>query len=189
MKRVLKNRLFIFLLGVILSGSIVYAAVYRAQDISYDNTKSNLVNDNNQNITNVQDAIDSLYSIANNNDTCIIGEGTLLYETTSSTHPTDAIQLSDSVNNYSMLKLDFILNTQRYTDDQIISMIIPVSIIPVGTGMTAGDTMGPENYRGSAGHGRRFWVSSSDSTILQSTRTTQNTDSHDWVVKKVYGIN
>lgn len=64
MKKILKNKLFIFFLGVILSGTVVYAAIYRAQDISYDNTNSNLVDDNN-NVTNVQDAIDVLYDKAN----------------------------------------------------------------------------------------------------------------------------
>ena len=60
MKKVFKNRLLIFVLGTILSGSMVYAFVFYAQDISYDNTTSNL------NANNVQDAIDILYSKSNN---------------------------------------------------------------------------------------------------------------------------
>ena len=46
MKNILNNRLFIFLLGVILSGTVVYAGVFRAVDISYDNNEfKNIVND------------------------------------------------------------------------------------------------------------------------------------------------
>ena len=59
MKKIFNNRLFIFILGVILSGTVVYAGTMLARDIDYDNTSSNL------NATNVQDAIDELFGKAN----------------------------------------------------------------------------------------------------------------------------
>ena len=60
MKRINKRELFIFILGVIISGTSVYAATLLANSISYDNTSSGI------NANNVQDAIDSLYTKANN---------------------------------------------------------------------------------------------------------------------------
>lgn len=60
MKRITKRDIFAFILGLILSGSVVYAATLIARDITYDNTKTNI------NADNVQDAIDELYVKANN---------------------------------------------------------------------------------------------------------------------------
>ena len=64
MKKIIKNPIFAFILGILLTSSIVYAYVFRAQDIDYDNTNSNLVDSNNNSIDNVQDAIDVLYERA-----------------------------------------------------------------------------------------------------------------------------
>ena len=61
MKKILNNKLFIFLLGVFLTSGLVYAGSILATNIEYDNTNSGI------NATNVQDAIDKLYSKANNN--------------------------------------------------------------------------------------------------------------------------
>ena len=61
----MKKVILSFLLGIILSGSVVYASVFYGRDVSYDNTNSHLVDENNQNVTNVQDAIDVLYDKAN----------------------------------------------------------------------------------------------------------------------------
>ena len=60
MKRLFNNRLFIFMLGVIISGSSVYAATLLASNVSYDNTNSGI------SANNVQGAIDVLYNKANN---------------------------------------------------------------------------------------------------------------------------
>ena len=46
------------IIGLILGGAVVYAGTFLARDIDYDNTISNL------NATNVQNAIDELYSKA-----------------------------------------------------------------------------------------------------------------------------
>ena len=59
MKKIFKNPILTFILGLILSGSVVYAATLIAGDITYDNTKTNI------NADNVQDAIDALYNKAN----------------------------------------------------------------------------------------------------------------------------
>ena len=62
MKRILKNRLFTFILGAIIFGGIgVYAATIAASQITYSNT-SGLKDANGNNVTNVQGAIDALYS-------------------------------------------------------------------------------------------------------------------------------
>ena len=53
-------------LGIILSGTIAYAGTMLARDVDYDNTNSQLKDANNQNVDNVQDAIDALYTKANN---------------------------------------------------------------------------------------------------------------------------
>ena len=65
MKKLFKSRVFTFLLGLILSGSVVYAATLIAKDITYDNSRSRLKTNNNEDVTNVQDAIDALYNKAN----------------------------------------------------------------------------------------------------------------------------
>ena len=59
MKKIFDNKLFIFFIGVILSSGITYAATLLADNVSYDNTDSGM------NANNVQDAIDELYTKAN----------------------------------------------------------------------------------------------------------------------------
>ena len=50
-----------FILGVIVSGTTVYAAtiLFASNEVSYDNTRSGM------SVTNVQDALDELYTKAN----------------------------------------------------------------------------------------------------------------------------
>ena len=66
MKKIIKNPIFTFVLGVLFTSSVVYAYVFKAQDIDFDNTASNILDSSDQPITNVQDAIDTLYDMANN---------------------------------------------------------------------------------------------------------------------------
>lgn len=54
-----------FILGLIISGGIVYAANIFASDIAYDNSKSHLKDSSNQDVTYVQDAVDALYTKVN----------------------------------------------------------------------------------------------------------------------------
>lgn len=58
LKKIFKNRIFIFSLGILLSGSVsVFAVTYfPSDDVTYDNTESGLSS------TNVQGAIDELYN-------------------------------------------------------------------------------------------------------------------------------
>ena len=56
----MKKVLIGIILGIVLSGTVIYAYVFYARDISYDNTNSNL------NANNVQDAIDTLYDRTSN---------------------------------------------------------------------------------------------------------------------------
>ena len=51
-----------FIIGLILSGSIVYAVAVSSEDITYDNSKSHLKDANNNDVDNVKDAIDVLYN-------------------------------------------------------------------------------------------------------------------------------
>ena len=61
MKIINKKNIFVFLLGLIISSGIVYAASTMAKDVTYDNTNSDI------NADNVQDAIEELYSKINLN--------------------------------------------------------------------------------------------------------------------------
>ena len=74
MKKILKSRLFFFLLGAIIFGGIgVFASDILASHITYDNTTSGLKDSNNQDVTTVQGAIDVLYDKANNTKkTCLL---------------------------------------------------------------------------------------------------------------------
>ena len=56
-----KKTIFSFVLGIMLSGGIVYAASYYAKDISYQSS------DASWEVSNVNDAINDLYNMVNNN--------------------------------------------------------------------------------------------------------------------------
>ena len=73
MKKILKNRIFIFALGILISSSIsVLAQTYfPSNDVTYDNTQSGLSSNN------VQGAIDELYNTCINPPTPEGGEGLL----------------------------------------------------------------------------------------------------------------
>ena len=61
----MKNKLkliFAFILGICVTSGVVYAANLLASNIAYDNTNSGLKDSNNQDVTDVQTAIDVLYS-------------------------------------------------------------------------------------------------------------------------------
>lgn len=60
MKKIIKNNLLCFVLGMLVCGGIVYAASYKADDISYIPT------DESWEVNNVNDALNSLYNISLN---------------------------------------------------------------------------------------------------------------------------
>ena len=69
MKKIIKNNLFGFILGVIIFGSIgVAASQLFANDIGYTPKDSTWKKSNGEDITNVKDAIDELYTKANDKD-------------------------------------------------------------------------------------------------------------------------
>ena len=72
MKKVIKNPIFTFILGILISGATVYAASYAAKDISFTPKDSAWKKSNGEDITNVKDAIDELYS-KNNGKECVQG--------------------------------------------------------------------------------------------------------------------
>lgn len=61
-ERLKHNTLFGIIIGGIMFGSVVYAASYLASDISYQPT------DSSWEVSNVNEALDSLYDIINNNN-------------------------------------------------------------------------------------------------------------------------
>ena len=67
MNKVFKSRIFAFVLGAILFGSIGVVSAYTifANDIGYTPKDSTWKKSNGEDITNVKDAIDELYSKAN----------------------------------------------------------------------------------------------------------------------------
>ena len=60
MKKIIKNNMFGFILGILLCGGIVYAASYYAKDVTYIPT------DASWEVNNVNDAINSLYDSQKN---------------------------------------------------------------------------------------------------------------------------
>ena len=70
MKKII-NSLFMFILGGIIFGSIVYATTYYAKDVAYEPT------DASWEVSNVEEALNSLYSMETNNKKMILlGSGT-----------------------------------------------------------------------------------------------------------------
>lgn len=63
MKKIFKNRLFIFILGVLMTSVSVYAVSYLATDVTYS------PKDTNWRVDNVHDALDELYETYNNGST------------------------------------------------------------------------------------------------------------------------
>ena len=61
MKKILQSRIIFFVLGLLLSGSVAYAITINSADITYDNSRSGLKDENNNDVDNVKDAIDVLY--------------------------------------------------------------------------------------------------------------------------------
>ena len=69
MKKVLKSRIFAFVLGALIFGGIVGVSAYTifANDIGYIPKDTTWKKSNGEDITNVKDAIDELYTKANSN--------------------------------------------------------------------------------------------------------------------------
>ena len=70
--KVFKNPIFTFILGASLFSGVVYAITLSSEDISYDNSRSHLKDSNNNDVDNVKDAIDILYTKANNGSISLV---------------------------------------------------------------------------------------------------------------------
>lgn len=72
MKKFIKNNIVGFILGTIIFGGIVGVSAYSifANDIVYTPSDSTWKKSNGEDITNVKDAIDELYTKANNSSNC-----------------------------------------------------------------------------------------------------------------------
>lgn len=100
-----KQGIILFILGLILCGSVVYAGVFRAYDITYDNTSSNLVDDNNNDVTNIQDAIDVLYDKATSSNDF----GVLLWENQDPTSNFVSQTINLDLSNYTHVLIEYTL--------------------------------------------------------------------------------
>ena len=113
----------------------------------------------------------------------------LLYEDLTSVNVVNPVTLSDEPSNYESLKIVFCMDsTVHPNEDEWITMIIPVKMLPVGTGFTAGDSPGPMNYRGSAYHARYQFINSNNTKQLASAVPSSQTAATNWIVRRVYGI-
>ena len=99
-KKVLKNRIFIFILSGLLSSSIsVYAVTYFPSDqVTYDNKTSNLK------ATQVQSAIDELYNICNTSGSG--GSGNNIYFTYQGTDGDGSGIYKMSIDSGSLTKIE-----------------------------------------------------------------------------------
>lgn len=89
-KKVLKNRIFIFVLGGLIFGTVgVCAATYFASsDVTYDNRESGLSS------TNVQGAIDELYNTCQSSSSVVLGN--YIYFTSNGVKSTNTDTLTDT---------------------------------------------------------------------------------------------
>ena len=104
-----------FILGIIITGTVVYAGSLIARDIDYDNTSSGLKDTNNQDVDNVQDAIDALYAKANTSNSDTLTINTTISTWTNNTTSNLTYILSDYKNKYSNLKIQLTNNSQKCT--------------------------------------------------------------------------
>ena len=83
MKRIIKSRIFAFILGAIIFGSVgVYASSYIAKDISFTPKNTNWKKEDGTDITNVKDAIDDLYIKNQLSSVSFIGKNSINGNTT-----------------------------------------------------------------------------------------------------------
>ena len=71
MKKLLKNNIKLFvgiIIGLVLAGTTVYAATiyYQGSNVGYDNSATQFKDYNNQDVEDVQTALDELYHMASN---------------------------------------------------------------------------------------------------------------------------
>ena len=78
MKKIIKNPIFTFILGALIFGGIVGVSAYTifANDIGYTPNDTTWKKSNGEDITNVKDAIDELYTKANSKSNIINLNGT-----------------------------------------------------------------------------------------------------------------
>ena len=70
MKKIIKNNLFGFILGILVCSGIVYAASYYAKDVTYNPT------DASWEVSNVNDALDDLYTNIKDKEMELLWENT-----------------------------------------------------------------------------------------------------------------
>ena len=70
-----KKTLFFFLLGIVIASTTVYGAtiLYQSNQIGYDNTNSGFKDSSGNNITDVDTALEELYTLANSSSECKYG--------------------------------------------------------------------------------------------------------------------
>ena len=104
MRKILKNKILLFLVLFAIGSTGVIAMNVLASNIEYDNSNSGLKDENNQDVDNVQAAIDALYIKANNNATGASNKNIVIskIETKASTSDENTIVINDNVNSISI---------------------------------------------------------------------------------------
>ena len=105
MKNFIKNNIMGFIIGGILFGSIGAVSAYNmfANNIGYDNTYSQLKKSDNQDVENVQDAIDILYNKINNRLSFGIPE---YYTSSGNADPSRSVNATLSIGKYIVIFYD-----------------------------------------------------------------------------------
>ena len=214
--KLVKNPLFTFILGIIISGSVVFAATQiSASEIEYDSTHS------------VKDKIDDLYTTAttfknlttattavasdiltgktayDNNGNLITGNYTPNSESGNSletevlwTNPNptanfaaQTITLSDNLSNYRYFKIIYNTNPNHAQNHEFIAIFSPSDLYPYATNALV---IGGRNTDGNNGVYMRGFGSSSDNTIqfglAGKGNETGSSSSSYMVPKQIIGI-
>ena len=107
--KITKSNIFSFILGLIISGGTVYAVTISAVNVSYDNSNSHLKDVNNNDVTNVNDAIDALYTKAN-------AQGPETYTGSYSYTPSTSVQTVYTANRFLLNNLTINAIPSNYKD-------------------------------------------------------------------------
>lgn len=108
MKKIIKNPIFTFILGILIFSGITVVSAYTifANQISYTPKDTTWKKENGEDITNVSDAIDELYSKSNKFDTITIR---LKGESNSSVIGSGTLEFSNFKNKYKYFKVSSLM--------------------------------------------------------------------------------
>ena len=138
MKKIIKNPLFTFILGALIFGGIgtVYALVINANEITYNNSKSN------SNVTTVQGALEEIYDSASLNKFCEYKDNTYSKDNTNKLSVGTMYECTVGYDNNNAIKHNFYILAAN--NDKTIDMIMQHNLTEgtSTTTMTWMDAMG-----------------------------------------------